>query len=230
VRDLDEAARAKALPEATALVAHDPSTAEQRWRLRRRARVSVTGHGAVSAALVELLQRAGVGRVAADDRGGAVCDDDADVTVLSGDHEPRTDVAEHLMREGRAHLVAGMRGTAGTVGPFVLPGTTPCLRCVDLTRCQLDPAWAAVRDQLSATERPTGSPAPPASAVVTRAVAALAAAEVLAHLEGRAVVTAGASAALSLVEPWPVLRHWPVQQACGCSWHAFTAPRGQWTA
>jgi hypothetical protein len=68
---------------------------------------------------------------------------------------------------------------------------------------------------------------------VTTAVAALAAAEVLARVEGRAAVTTGATASLTLAEPLPSLRRWPVQPACGCAWHAFPAAQaaqGEWSA
>ncbi|MDQ4086258.1 MAG: thiamine biosynthesis protein ThiF, partial [Actinomycetota bacterium] len=59
---------------------------------------------------------------------------------------------------------------------------------------------------------------------------ALAAAEVLAHVDGRRTATAGATASLSLLDPWPTLRPWPMHPACGCAWHTFSAARGQWGA
>jgi hypothetical protein len=221
VRGLDERLRPRALAEAAALLAHDPHTAQARWRRRRDATVAVSGHGVVATALAALLEQAGVGDLVRADRA-------AEVTVLTDDHEPPAEVVERLMREDRAHLVAGMRGPVGTVGPFVLPGTTPCLRCADLTRGERDAAWAAVRDGLSRPDRGGTGTAAPASRVVTTAVAALAAAEVLAHVEGRRTTTAGATASLSLPDPWPSLRQWPVHPACGCGWHTFAAARGQW--
>jgi hypothetical protein len=224
VRDLAEPARGYALREATALVAHDPAGAERCWRLRRRATVAVDGQGAVTDALATMLEHAGVGVVAP---GGSSAH--ADLSVLTHDHEPATDAAEGLMREGRPHLVAGMRGTEGVVGPFVRPGTTPCLRCVDLARCSADPAWGAVRDQMSTPDAGTRLTAAPASGVVVAAVAALAAADVLAQVAGRAPVALGATLSMSLHNPLPVVRSWPMQPFCGCAWHAEVAARGQWT-
>jgi hypothetical protein len=233
VRALEERIRSVALHEATALVAHDPHTAGQRWQRRDGATVVVAGHGPVGIALAGLLEEAGVGRVLrapaghdtdSADRVGAA---GPDVTVLTGDHEPAADLVERLMRDDRVHLVAGMRGPVGLVGPYVLPGRSACLRCVDQTRCDRDPAWAAARDRLSNRGGRGAGTAAPASRVITTAVAALAAAEVLAHVEGRPPSTVGVSATLTLLDPWPSLRRWPMHPACGCAWHTFAAARGQ---
>ena len=53
------------------------------------------------------------------------------------------------LREGRAHLplAAGPRGW--TIGPFVVPGASACLRCVDAHRGEHDPRRALVVDQLA---------------------------------------------------------------------------------
>lgn len=36
-----------------------------------------------------------------------------------------------------------------TVGPLVEPGRTPCIRCLDLTRLDIDAAWIAIASQLA---------------------------------------------------------------------------------
>jgi bacteriocin biosynthesis cyclodehydratase domain-containing protein len=231
-RDLDQSSRAaQGLHEASAVLALDPATATERWRSRRGARVVLAGQGAVVVHLVRLLQDAGIGQVLDADAAGRSSARDPDLTVLADDHEPAADTVERLMRAGLPHLVVGMRGTTGVVGPLVLPGETPCLRCVDLTRRQHDREWAGVRDQLSHPHR-SATPAP-TSGVVTAAVAALAAADVLAAVEGRATVTTGATASLTPAAPLPSLRRWPVHPACGCAWHTFStaqAAQGQWSA
>lgn len=221
VRGVEAPPGADPLREAAALVAEGPDTAQARWLARRRAAVAVTGRGAAAAGLTALLRQAGVGTLDT----GARCAE-ADLAVLTHDHEPPTDMVERLMRDDRPHLPAGTRGTDGVVGPFVLPGTTPCLRCVDLTRCQTDPGWAAVRDQLSSPDRTTHL-STAASGVAIHAVAALAAAEVLARIEGRVPATVGATATISAQDPLPTLRRWPTQPACGCTWQTSAPARGQ---
>jgi hypothetical protein len=215
--------RAAALSEATALVAEDPFAAPRRWDLRRRATVALDGTGALATGLASQLRRAGVGEVV-DAESLADRAADPHLTVLCHDHEPPAEAVERLMRAGCAHLVAGRRGPSAVVGPFVRPGSTPCLRCVDLSRCQADPSWAAVRDQV-ATADGAAVLEPSAAGVVLAAATALAAAEVLAHVEGRRPVTLATTATLSSGRPLPTLRSWPTQPACGCAWQIFaTAP------
>jgi bacteriocin biosynthesis cyclodehydratase domain-containing protein len=48
----------------------------------------------------------------------------------------------------RPHLPVVIRETTAVIGPFVLPGQTPCLRCVELTRGDRDPAWPVLAAQL----------------------------------------------------------------------------------
>jgi bacteriocin biosynthesis cyclodehydratase domain-containing protein len=48
----------------------------------------------------------------------------------------------------RPHLPVIIRETTAVIGPFVLPGQTPCLRCVELTRGDRDPAWPVLAAQL----------------------------------------------------------------------------------
>jgi hypothetical protein len=49
------------------------------------------------------------------------------------------------------HLLVTVRETTAYVGPFVLPGRTPCLRCVELARGERDPRWPALAAQLAAS-------------------------------------------------------------------------------
>jgi hypothetical protein len=216
VRDLDASARAAALVEATALVAEDPAGAERRWRRRRSTTVVVVGRGAASTGLVRLLERTGVAVATGPD---GERHPRPDVTVLSYDHEPPTDAVERLMRDGLLHLVAGMRGVAGHVGPFVRPGSTPCLRCVDLTRSHTEHGWSALREQLSyPPSRRAGTAASPAAGPVTTATVAFTAAEVLAVVDGRTPATAEATAVFRPGDPLPALRTWPAHPLCGCTW------------
>jgi bacteriocin biosynthesis cyclodehydratase domain-containing protein len=212
-----------ALGEAAALVAEDPFAASRRWGLRRKALVAVDGDGVLVEGVVALLRRSGVGAVvpAAEVADRAT---EPTLTLLGHDHEPPADSVEPLMRSGCPHLAVGRRGAGAVVGPFVRPGATPCLRCVDLSRCQSDPAWAAVRDQVSAPDT-AAVLAAPASGVVLAAATALAAAEVLAHVEGRQPATVAATATLSSHTPFPALRSWPTQPSCGCAWQIFPAAR-----
>lgn len=74
--------------------------------------------------------------------------DDARLVVLVGDWV--ISPADHVRWLNRdvPHLpvVVAERGVA--VGPFVVPGESPCLYCVHLHRSDRDPAWPAIATQL----------------------------------------------------------------------------------
>jgi bacteriocin biosynthesis cyclodehydratase domain-containing protein len=53
----------------------------------------------------------------------------------------------------QVHLVVVVRETTAAVGPFVVPGLTPCLRCVELARSERDPQWPALAAQLAGAPR-----------------------------------------------------------------------------
>ncbi len=149
---------------------------------------------------------------------------------------------EGLLRSGVPHLLATVRDGIGTVGPLVIPGRTPCLRCVDLHRTDRDRAWPLLLAQLA----PAGTPpragptdasdmpehgaatATACDSVLATAVAAHAAWQALAFLDG--AMAAGdplATVAGSLRIEWPggVVRRrsWRPHPACGCQWAALAA-------
>ncbi|GAA4795420.1 hypothetical protein GCM10023200_34330 [Actinomycetospora chlora] len=101
----------------------------------------------------------------------------ADLVVLADGPRPDPVTAAALTAAGRPHLVVAVVDGTGTVGPLVVPGRTPCLRCADLVRADADPAWP----RLAAGLAGRGAPVP---VVTAAAVAALAAAQVLAELGG----------------------------------------------
>jgi bacteriocin biosynthesis cyclodehydratase domain-containing protein len=77
------------------------------------------------------------------------------------------------------HLLACVRETTGVVGPLVVPGRTPCLRCLALARGERDPQWPALSAQLigdHVTE--------PCDVVLASLVASVAAMQALAFLDG----------------------------------------------
>jgi bacteriocin biosynthesis cyclodehydratase domain-containing protein len=120
--------------------------------------------------------------------------------------------ARMSMSTGIPHLSVVIREASALVGPLVIPGRTPCLRCVDLWRAQADERWAVLAAQLSAASRP------PAHEETTLAAVcgALAAAQALAHLDGRTATVRGASLEVSLPEAVPRLREWTPHPDCGC--------------
>jgi hypothetical protein len=119
--------------------------------------------------------------------------------------------ARPLVREDLVHLSVVVGEVDVTVGPLVLPGHGPCLRCLDLARCDEDARWPALATQVTA-DPPAG-----VEAGLGPLAAALAVGQVLAHLDGRRVGTHGATLDVSALDPVPRYTPRPPHPECGCS-------------
>ena len=140
-----------------------------------------------------------------------------DLAILVG-RQPM-ELRARLMREQIPHLAASADEAIGIVGPLVIPGRTACLRCMDLTRTDRDPAWPLILAQLAGR-----APDPLAcDAPLAAAVAAQAAAQGLAFIDRAAVADAVTNGTLELVLPgWQWRRRtWMPHQDCSCSSTTF---------
>ncbi|WP_432497027.1 ThiF family adenylyltransferase [Kineococcus auxinigenes] len=135
----------------------------------------------------------------------------ADLVVLVDHHAADAVAADGLVAEGVPHLSVVLRDTDALVGPLVLPGTTPCLRCLDLHRTDADPGWPGVRDRFV---RGTGGTVE--ETATASALAGLAALQVLAHLDGGRAASTGATLELLLPEGVVQQRPWAPHPQCGC--------------
>jgi bacteriocin biosynthesis cyclodehydratase domain-containing protein len=79
----------------------------------------------------------------------------------------------------RPHLPVLVRETTAVIGPFVIPGITPCCRCVELARGDRDPAWPSLSAQLLGSTRRVE----PCDVVLATLAASLAVAQLLAFLD-----------------------------------------------
>lgn len=244
---LDRAERDRLAPDVASLALARGRRAAGALLARRSARVVVHGAGRVGGPLAALLAAAGVGTVDVRDAGTTCAADTAvggltltdlgrpRAEALAGrlrsagsarrpalvvlTDESAEETAAVLVHDGTPHLVARVQETVGRVGPLVLPGSSPCLHCLDLVRSSVDPGWPAVAAQLS---QPSRSPAA-CDGVLAAAVAAQAAGQVLQLLEGD--TPASVAGTLELESPgWRWRRRsWPQHPGCPCSW-AVTAP------
>ena len=215
---------------------------------RCRAHVEIRGAGRVGAVIARLLAAAGIGHVSTDDNARATARDLAPGGLTPGDvglprglaisaalpdvadrHGDRPDLvvlappegtarndAATLVRLGIPHLIARVIETTGVVGPLVLPGTTSCLRCHDLHRADRDPAWPRILAQ--ADGPPPGVAA--CDIALAALVAALAAQQVLAHIDGFVPATVDGTVEATLPYGLPRRRSWRPHPACGCTWAA----------
>jgi bacteriocin biosynthesis cyclodehydratase domain-containing protein len=228
-------ARARLAPElATASLAHGDADGGARTLARRQA-ACVRVHGASRAGLwiAGMLTAAGVGLVVATGVAGPAAAGPAaagpvrtgtapgprsrprrrpDLVILAD--TPRRELPAALVRRAVPHLAAAASEAIGVVGPLVLPGRSACLRCLDLTRAEHDPAWPLILAQLASQ-----AAADPLACdtVLATMVAAQAAAQALAFIDqgAAAAVTNGT---LELVLPaWQWRRRtWQPHPLCGC--------------
>ncbi len=145
-----------------------------------------------------------------------VCHDaeQATIVVVAADGEPDRDRADRAMQSGLPHLWVYVRELVGVVGPFVLPGRTACLRCVDSARADLDPAWPTLLQSIAAKPLPV-EPCDPVLATLVAAWAtqevALWASEIAPQTHGQIIeVPQGCG-------PVDVTR-FEVHPHCGCGW------------
>lgn len=109
----------------------------------------VYGRGPLTDALCDQLSRTHVdwSRAAkytddAELRGDVAC------VILTDRQVPDPRLVRDLMARRIPHLAVRVRDGRGLVGPFVVPGRTSCLRCADLARTDVDPAWPRLAAQL----------------------------------------------------------------------------------
>jgi len=161
--------------------------------------------------------------VAPDVRTEPAAGTEPDVVVLVERDAADPAVGLALMSAGITHLSVVVREAGALVGPLVVPGAGPCLRCLDLHRADVDDCWSTVVAQLAGRAGRVGVLHAEVG-VLAGLCGALAAAEVLAHLDGGAPATRGASYEVTLPDVAPRRRPWVVHPSCGCTTLTPTAP------
>jgi bacteriocin biosynthesis cyclodehydratase domain-containing protein len=119
----------------------------------------------------------------------------------------------------RPHLPVVVREATAVIGPLVLPGRTPCVRCLELARRDRDPAWPLLAAQLAGEPETTDA----CDIALASAAASLAALHVLAWLDDgdHAPDSAGATIELSLSDLRLRRRSVSAHPACGCGAYAL---------
>lgn len=115
-----------------------------------------------------------------------------------------------LMREDIPHLLVAQHELSVLVGPLVVPGLSPCVRCMELQRSDADPCWPALATQLLG-RRERRLP-------VTLGLwaASLAAGQALAFLDHRETDVLGASLVIDAASTTPHRHRWQHHPHCGC--------------
>jgi bacteriocin biosynthesis cyclodehydratase domain-containing protein len=139
------------------------------------------------------------------------------LVILADSH--RRELPAALAQKLVPHLAVAASEAIGVVGPLVLPGRSACLRCLDLTRAERDPAWPLILAQLSAQ---AGTDPPGCDTVLATTVAAQAVAQALTFIDQDGQAPAVTNGTLELVLPgWQWRRRtWQPHPQCGCRYRA----------
>lgn len=145
--------------------------------------------------------------------GGVTVDRRASTEVHVGPGEPDRETAERLVAQGTTHLWVTLRSTSVEIGPFVDPGRTGCLLCVDAARCEADPGHAVRARQLGRATR-SDEPLLPA---LTAIALGWAAQDLRRWAGGETPATWSATVTIG-TDLIPERRVWLRHPHCGCAW------------
>ncbi|KXO88321.1 hypothetical protein AXK56_13325 [Tsukamurella pulmonis] len=183
--------------------------------------VHLHGRGSVAdAVLGELAALDGVQVTAGTARSWTPAGRGVDLVVLSDFLSPDPVLVARLMRERVPHLPVVLRDGAGVIGPLVLPGAGPCLRCLDRNRSETDPGWPTLACQLFGR----AGRASPQILRMTAAVAAQQVAAVAAGRWGSADPPDVLGCTLEVEGSAIAVRRWFMHPGCGCG---VTAPASE---
>lgn len=130
------------------------------------------------------------------------------------------DRLDPLVRAGTPHLLLRLVDGDAVLGPFVVPGLTACLRCLDAHRAVDDPDHHAVTARYvlaGASPRADGVPD-----LADRPLVALATAtavrELAAYSRGEEPASWSRTRRWTSTADEPVVHDWSRHPGCGCSW------------
>ncbi|HEY9564263.1 MAG TPA: hypothetical protein VIR30_10885, partial [Nocardioides sp.] len=131
--------------------------------------------------------------------------------------EPERERFDDWIRDDLPHVVLVCSEGTVTAGPFVVPGQTACVRCVDAHHTDRDPRRALIVAQYAAaTDARDGLPEPIHHDLVEMAVLWLAR-DIVNWIDGRAPRTWSTSIDFDADLELP-LTEWRQHPSCGCAW------------
>lgn len=155
--------------------------------------------------------------------------EDCDVVLAAVVGELERDRLDGLLRRRTPHLLVRLVDGVVVLGPFVVPGQTACLRCLDAHAAEADPDHLPVLSRYvvaSRAPRPDGRADLVAPAIAQLALA-WAARDLLAHADGQRPSTWSTTVRLG-PRPGDEARHvWERHPECGCCWQGDARSSGR---
>jgi bacteriocin biosynthesis cyclodehydratase domain-containing protein len=204
-------------------VGEDPGVAEVLGALDRAGCLSRHRPGAVPVAVLGGLAAAGLPDLVALFAAKGVPTgpvSGAGVVLVLSEGELDRDRLDPLIRSGTSHLVVRLVDGGAVLGPFVVPGATACLRCIDAAHSVRDPDHVPVTSRyVRATAQPRSDGVPDLDLATAATAVAWAARDVIAFAAGHEPSTWSRTWHLR-VEGGPVEQEWSRDPLCGCCWPA----------
>ena len=191
------------------------ASAGPRARARSETGVRVLAPASLGERAARALDDAGLRRLEPPPEGGAA--DVPAVWLVLAEGEPARDGLDDLVRDDVPHLVVAAREGRLEIGPFVVPGLTACLRCVDAHRAQGDPRRQLVVEQVAQVAQvaqPGGAAHDP---VLWSWATAWAARDLARYAEGDRPSTWSTTFVVDSLAA-PREQRWDRHPHCGCSW------------
>lgn len=135
---------------------------------------------------------------------------DGGFAVILGDYVLDPERRGRWLRRDIPHLPIVFSDTSVTVGPFIEPGSGPCLYCLELHRTDAEPAWPALASQL------LGTASTAHSALLASEAATIATRLVLNRSRGMPARSA-TSLTVNAETGERYNRSWRVHPRCGCA-------------
>jgi bacteriocin biosynthesis cyclodehydratase domain-containing protein len=136
-----------------------------------------------------------------------------DLVVIAPVERYPLELLDSLVTAGVPHLLVRPTEDEVLVGPFVLPGSTPCVHCADLRLSELDRSWPQFLAQFG-TPRP--GELPPADTSLALLAAAYAVQHALTYLDGGEPTTLGALLSLRPPDALPQRMELTPHPSCPC--------------
>lgn len=145
---------------------------------------------------------------------------DSEVALLLCRGELDRDRLDDFHRTGKPHLIVRVVDEVTTLGPFVRPGATACLRCLDQHRADADPEHLdVVRRYALACARPRADGAPePLDPMLATLATCWAVRDLLTYLDGGRPATWSSTIDLPACLTGLTARTWLRHPECPCSW------------
>ncbi|MET3962552.1 bacteriocin biosynthesis cyclodehydratase domain-containing protein [Marmoricola sp. OAE513] len=221
LRDGDTLVRPGVDPaEVAAVTLRHPLSAAARLAARQDARIEV--RGSLGPDVAALVAAVGLGRT--DDKAGSASATPPSAVLLLSRGEADRDELDVLSARAIPHLLVRAVESEIVVGPFVVPGTTSCVRCLDLHRTTAEPSYGSLLGARLRADRHDGV-VEPVDAALAWVALGWAVTDLVRYAEGERPSTWSATVRLD-GSPGPVgTEHQRPHPDCSCTW---TAMSGGW--